>query len=1425
MGEAGDLLRKLGRSCPGHVRLERYSEKQIAAFTSAGGALTNEDYPGNLQQSNLKKHSLRDVPRSHAKMFDTYKKKRQRYLNRRSRQSSTEMTDNSAFSSEEFSEASDEEFLCRNSQAHKRKRLAYEDDQEWNPNADGKYILSDRRAASRTRKIGLRVNTRRKRIESNSSSSSSEDDSSYYRAEYQARDKSDTENSQTPNGQISVSTAVAPVSFSENKELDASSSRKEVSTLIDNDLLSKIMNEMSDYTMKNSKPISKSYENEGTDKSGADNLHAEINHYPPVKKRRSHLFKITDEGVIPRLTSVQQVVRKMVNYVCTHERRKFHTPSGGSKRKICKWCDARISSVPSSKDDVDSDLCIKCRNVSLDSKISNKSPNKLRAAIGGINTKPKVGSQIKNKLYKNLPKVDQQRLAYRVLADKSSVIKGYNHCKSFVTPKDLDPPKVSKKTILISPEKVKLKKKMKDSLKKKENSVDPTQSKVKKKKKKVLSEPEKNINLLKPKVKNSVSSATNKATGEKKPKQVSVTNVNKGLFLMTFPEPHQELEIPAKEIKAPSESNKNVEKPASDSTTQNQSDLSLNEPQQTVTNNVQYGNYLLPPVPTVVVANYAATDAKSGDFYLSSVYYQNEMTRSKNTPLKADIMTVTNTGSLPSMPSLDQLSTPSPTFSFPPCHLNSVPFADFSLPPNINTSNSVLLQPHMISATNISYSLQTNANLFNNPSQVAPTSYQNSIESDISSLLNNSELQIQSLQPKDLESAFDLFENQELSLDDTFEDSSNITENCSEDLGVISKNSVSDDLSTASFDNNSRNSETPTKQSIGNENPETDTSKVPEQNTDLNQNLSIAGNSSEESCFYQSEAANTSSEALLECCSAELDALCILGVVDLDKNPKWTLKRRIDSNKSELEKLKKAETQDSITQAKIKYLELNGRTLQIASMLLTKFGSFTRLSDCILRKQRLLQIKKEKGLEHEEARSSCQFAKSAPPPPIISQNEPMSTIDNISPAVKLKMENVESCSFASRSAEPINHIEKIQTQIQSIQGNPSMTVDPSQLGLVHHFPAPEMPVASNATLSITPRTEMMSEFRETPSRGSGPRTPARPESAMSQNDESIMTPLQIKKERLETSSSPLSQCAFSQNATPSPRIPTSTPNISQMTTVNSMSLVPVSSQLVPVSSQLVNALANQRHQTVATATINSSQMQKMMQHAVSPAASVNTNNLQIQKVMQMHPGQIGPPNVTVPFSAQNFAKVVVNKPLPPPPPSNVMANLNPHPSSVIVRGNYMNVQPVNVSGTTGGQIFQRFVQSSVPAMSNNMNSYVYKQTMNSGGTMLVNSIGQNYALANPQVLNQQVPRVYNTSNVQQTVQVPNSVNQAPPNTAYLVPNNKPEEPTPMTCAVCNKPATLRCKQCAKVAYCDTNCAKNYWHERHKMECKMMLGNI
>ncbi|GFY61366.1 hypothetical protein TNIN_128771 [Trichonephila inaurata madagascariensis] len=50
----------------------------------------------------------------------------------------------------------------------------------------------------------------------------------------------------------------------------------------------------------------------------------------------------------------------------------------------------------------------------------------------------------------------------------------------------------------------------------------------------------------------------------------------------------------------------------------------------------------------------------------------------------------------------------------------------------------------------------------------------------------------------------------------------------------------------------------------------------------------------------------------------------------------------------------------------------------------------------------------------------------------------------------------------------------------------------------------------------------------------------------------------------------------------------------------------------------------------------------------------------------------------------------------------------------------------------------------------------------------------------------------------------------------------PEDSTlEMSCAVCKKTATLRCKQCAKVSYCNTACAKTYWHSKHKMECKLM----
>ncbi|XP_055945940.1 uncharacterized protein LOC129976411 isoform X2 [Argiope bruennichi] len=1406
MGDSADLSTKCGRSC--FVQLQRLTEEEIAKYTTAGGVDTTEGNLNSLQCSIPTKHNLRDVSRVKSEMFDSYKKSREKFLNRRSRQSSTEMTDFSAFSGDEFSEPSEEEY--RSSRVHKRKRLAYEDDLEWSPNTDGKYNLTEKRPITRPRKIGLRVNTRRKRIESNSSSSSDDDSFYYQQGEYQT--KSSTEKTLTSNGDILLNkTIITPISSLKKKASDSSNSKKSASKisrdsspLIDTDLLSKIMHEMSDYNMKNSKPGNKSNENEGIEKSNIDNSNTEISHYPPVKKRQSHLFKITDEDVTPRLTSVQQIVRKMVNHVCSSERRRLLAVSGGSRKKICKWCDVPISPIIISNNNVDSDLCTKCRSVSKDSKISNKNPNKTKILGGEINPKTKSGNKIKNKLLKKLPKYDQQRLAYSGQADKSSVSKGYNHCKSFVTPKDLDSSTVAEKTAVIkSSEKVKLKKK-KDSFKKntKDSVNPPLKSKLNKKKKKLLTTSEKNPDESRLKLKNLVSSAINKAVGEKKQKQVSVTNVEKGLFLMTFPEPHQELEIPPNEINAPSVSDKNIEKNASGVTSQNQADLLQNKLKQPVTNNVQYGNYLLPPVPTVVVANYAATDAKSGDYYLSSVYYQNEMTRSKNAPLKSEsIMTVTTAGSLPSMPSLDQLSTvsPSPTFRFPgashlhslpvtdfslppnintsnifppACHLNSLPKTDFSLAPSINTSSCVLLQPHVISTTTIPiYSSQDNVNDFRITSEVPSTSYQTSIESEISSILNNPEIQIQNLQPKDSDSDFNLFDNQELDLADPYEDNSNLTtENCTEDLGAIINDSVNENLNTASFDDNSLNSEMPAKQTDSNESIETD-NKVPEQNTDFSQSSAVDGNSSEGSFFYQSESENLSSEASLEDCFAELDALCILGLIDIEKNPKWTLKRKIDFNKSKLEKVKSVETQDSATQAKLRYLESHGRTLQIANLLLNKFGTFTKLSDTILRKQKLLQIKKEKGLELEEARSSCQFANSAPPPPIL-QNESIPTTEKMPSAMELKIENAQSCDFASRLAEPINHIEKIQTQIQSIQGNSSVTIDPGQLGLVHHFPAPDMPVASNATLSIAPRTEIMSEFRETPSRGSGPRTPARPESAMSQNDDGVMTPQQIKKEQFETNSSPLSQCAFSQNATPSPQIPTSTPNTSQIAPVSSLALV-------SVSNQLVNALGNQRHRAIAPALSinNNSQIQKMVQqHTVTSAVSISSNNLQIQKVMQMHQGQVGPPNVTVPFPTgnQNFAKVVVNKP---PAPSSIMPNLNTNPSTanVIVRGNYMNVQPVNVPGTTGGQLFQRFVQSSVPAINSNMNSYTYKQTMNSGGTMLVNSIGQNYALANSQVLNQQqVSRVYNTGNVQQPVQVSNSVNQASPNATYLMPNSKVE---------------------------------------------------
>ncbi|GFR31569.1 uncharacterized protein TNCT_176361 [Trichonephila clavata] len=1418
-----DLSRIMEDCCrPCYVLLERPSEEEIHKIISGKrkfATMTEADDKSDQQQKNISQHLLRDASRLNSLKFARYKRSRQHYLYKKLHRSPPDIADFSEYTSEETDMSSGEEFVVNSSSTiskppRKKKKLPYEVDYEWNPNSDSKSNQNNKHSLPKSKR-GLKFNPRRKRIESNSSSSEDDILNYYYDSDHRTKSESDGEHSSNiPNSDIynpdkikdanKIDSDIASTSKRKpqkvlNDKSVPKSSDDPPSALLDNDVLSKIMQEMEDYNKKNKIQISKI--SKSTESIKSDNSLTEPYYVPNVKKRQSRVFRITDEGVTPSLSSVQTILKNMVNAVCSSEKARLASIVE-SKKKHCKWCE-----IPLSSKNVNEELCPSCKNIGKISCINsvNKSVKKEKAPTVKVRSGK---SKIKNKLLKNLPKYDQQRLVYSGKADKLSVGKGYNHCKSFITPKDLSVPtdieSSLKDTFISNTEKSKLKKK-----KKIKNDIE--QNSTPKIVKKVNLQEQKFKDSLKPIMPISISRIANKSV--KKNQKLSATNIDKNLFLMTFPDQNKELEIPPEKTNIKALCDKNVnEDSAISSTTQIQLDSSQNKTKQSV-NNVQYGTYLLPPVPTVVVANYAATDAKSGDYYLSSVYYQNEMTRTKNVPQRNEngISVIKSVG-LPSMPSIEQLSNLSLVSDLSQVNSLSASNVNIAISENANVSN--LMNQQMMAHANISlpYSSQNNniSNILGPSLNISPDAFQRSLiasESNISSLLNNSELQIQPLPSKHSDIAFNSFENQELNLGASYEENSSLgTQDYSNNFDDSNKGSLCEDLNFENLHNISDEPASLTEHSESTEKWHTPENgdKDLQQTKDPNQNSSAIGINSEENLSYQSETEDISSEAFWENCTCELDAVSILAVVDLERNPKWAINRKIEFNKKEYERLKNAETLNDEVKLGLKRVELNEKAFEIARTLLNRYGSFTKLSDAMLRKARLLQIKKELNAEHEE-RTSCQFAQKGQIQPLLNQDDPTGIKDTQTTGSQ------NPCGFESQSSESINHIEKIQTQIQAIQENP-LVDGTAHLGVVHHFPTPGMSTASNVAMSITPRTEMMNEFRETPSRGSGPRTPARPESAMSQNDESILTPLQVKKERLEAcnSASPLSQNTFPQNN--SPLLSVSIPNASQLASpMNNPAYT-----MTPTNTQAVNTLNSQRLQSIA------------------PNVSINNSNPQIQNMMQFQQMQGGPPNVTVPFPTNsNFSKVLVNiASKTQPPPSAVtpaMTPNNPNANVVLRNAPFYNVQQVFIPGTNN--VSPRFVQSSAANINNNMNTFnLYKQAMTSGGTMLVNSIGQStYSIptnvATPVLNHQQVTQVCNSNNYQQTMQhIPSPVNQSTSNAAVLMPSNKPEDSTlQMSCAVCKKAATLRCKQCAKVAYCNTTCAKNYWHSRHKMECKLMSG--
>ncbi|KAG8177608.1 hypothetical protein JTE90_004714 [Oedothorax gibbosus] len=977
------------------VVLNRLTNDEIQRWTEVGA-----DRPSRTHKQ-IAKHYLKDVPRvDFGGLFDRYKRSRQKFINKKNRPH----LDFEFSSNEEeapVAPSDDDEYIPEVSHKKKKRKWVYEDDDDWSPG------MEDEGYSPRPKKTlrNLRVNTRRKRIESNSSSDD-EDFENIYNADEGSKDSKPGESAGDPEKQ----------DYDEDS-LGESKHAKEVgfspSTILDTDVVSQIMREMEDFhRQKGPKSVNFSPED---GKKSSESVDAELPR-PRQKRRISSVLKLTD-NLTPTIREVQEVVKNMVDSVCSYKENKKVTLEE-SRKRTCKWCDSRFQ--PQKQDD---ELCKICKDVvKRSTPKTNKKGHKGKAGC----SKPGL-NKIKRNLLKVLPKYEQRRLTYvdpnatKNLSIQQDVPD--SNVRTIVAEVHPTPPSsISDVTNLLKVKKSKLnvpstvpKTRVIKTKKKKNTTVGELVS--------VQSLPDKN------------SSSTIPTKGD---------NNKKGLLRIDFP--------------GATTSNALCSFPNSSST------LQTVAPKQTVTNNVQFGTYLLPPTPTVVVANYAATDSTSGDYYLSSVYYQNEMTQSKITPCKTDnptskIAAATKTNSLPSMPSIDQLSNSFLDQLSNNSSLSFTPLVDTSISTGIEakvvTSKSMVNQVNNKMDQN-NFALGNFSFLLNSPNfQIQPIQPRTSsvATTDIASLFSSTQLHIQPLVANE-----DLSYNLIGALDEA-----NNTESfsCGEKLNEPSKSVLSnssDDMQT-SFEEPANNEVT---------------SKVSNKSKQLEPTLNTKK-------FEETSEEEESSEVLFRNMSIEIDAIGILGVVDLDKNPRASLESFIKRNRCNLEQLKSHIPVTNLLKTQIKEIEENWLTLQKAKNLLNAYGSFEKLTKSLLFRDRILQIKKEKNLEQEEEHSACQFSLSKSIPEFIDI-----------------MDQQQGFS--------LDDIPNIETEISSMPA-----ADLSQFGTVHHFPAP----------ASIPR----SESRDTPSRGSGPVTPARPESAMSQVEEPALTPIQIKKEKMEAGASS-SQCPF-----------------------------------------------------------------------------------------------------------------------------------------------------------------------------------------------------------------------------------------------------------------------------------------------------------
>lgn len=1328
------------------VVLHRLSEEQLNQFCNTDYVneevkckteeLVNKTVAAAYDSTTHHKNSFktrygRNLSHLDWKAFEHYKLERQGFINRRKTApvhfgSNIEFEDNSD-NSPDMSQ--DEEFRNPSIEGRGKKRnkrgRKYERDSEWSPYTSKNSIQSKR---------NLRRHARKRVIESDTSSSTDEEDLLYnfyydYDSYTAPTDVPSQLDDSMTSSTSSMSAAVEKSSFknnssdkgssvSQNSSLNASGNANSVlNTSHTSDIVSDIIRDMNKLKKQtNSPPV------DARQEECQRNI-------KPASQRGRKRFKFSPRAKMAVTESsvdltVSNIIKEMVNAVCM-EQRQLQLKDKQPLKK-CKWCQSQFPASRSSEM-----YCPVCHDLGRGKLYSNKNavktPKSQKSPKQSYGSN-KMGKKISNtmsRVMKILPKHERQRLMYTEKSSKLPNEKGYNHCKSFSTPKELSEPVEGNDIELgkeydktnVGQKKINLEKK-KDT--KYFSSADGivvanvgnekiqtiSSNEMKQNVKRSIKSMDKTVITKKIKVSSSSATVGNVCSSEENKEyaggpsgksKVSLKKYDEGLFLMTFPESDDELNAGLeKNTSSPlgTIQNKNPLENSgkfnSSRATQisNTNLVSSNMKSfQTVSQNEQYRTYYLPPVPTVVVANYSASHKKSGDYCLSGIFYQNEFTQPVTSnsiqPIARSVCAVSNVSTLSTSaipfqnPCISNLQRNS-SITLTAVPLNggqsiTQPFTNNSSPV-LNSfavtapNNTVTLLPVVSSVVSLSSkpstmketnpnnasALQVTSNNFTNSEQlgikITHVSSENAYESKSKAIHsgsvsgNEKDVSINSLQsdntqfPESKDGSTKFSNSNKTASENAIKtvlvsnvlvpnEKSNEMELSKHSNKTSNKSDKSENIgaqSTKFSDSSSKKGET-----IQNANSlkGIEQSPITKKHTDQSNNNLQQKQSSK-------SANNAENDAPVDSITSAIDllgAISILAILDLEKNPQMALLARVQMAKNNLDKLLNEKSTTPDINEKILSHQHNLKVLDIAKKFLYHHGSFAKVSDFLLRKQQMIQIKKELLTEDEEEenQSSCRLSQKFESSNSLANEGEFSRAPTMPSPASVKMENLNSCRL-SEQAVTVNHIEKIQSQIAAMNNSniPNYDSSPST-GTVHHYPSDQMAALQPSVAAptpVTPRNDCMGgESRETPSRGSGPRTPARPESATSQPEEQSL--VQIKKELMEASGSPPSQCAYSQNtnlsqiASQMPFMPENQSNMGhllsnnpvQHISVNSHPIIPNDHTNLPVQSRDIRTTTyNNTNPNYSNVLLNIS-----ARNQVSPGVSpvVNSNVEQNRQVL------------------------------------------------------------------------------------------------------------------------------------------------------------------------------------------------------------------